>query len=193
MSGYILPLLYLAVGALLGLLSTLLASSIRQRQDITLRLLDQYLVVRREIVDAVSELSNMSVRDQVDAEQWDRHQGAVSKLFYKNYDFLPKAVLDSLTLLYVCLSKPNGTLYTIKNNAVLPLDDSEVVSFVEACSLFSNTRYFAPLALKSSNAKIRANQAVILHARYVLYTLNKFASIEDLLAMTKKLKKATNV
>jgi len=135
----------------------------------------------------------MSVRDQVDAEQWDKHQSAISRLFYKHYDFLPKAVLDSLTLLYVCLSNPNGTLYAIKNNTVMALDDSEVVAFVEACSIFTNTKYSAPLTLKSSNPMVRANQAVILHARYVLYTLNKFASIEDLLAMTKRLKKATNL
>jgi hypothetical protein len=191
MSAYLLPLLSLIVGALIGLFSTLLASSIRQRQDITLRLLDQYLLVRREVVDAVSELSNMSIRDQFDSDEWDKHQGAISKLFYKHYDFLPKAVLDSLTLLYVCLSKPNGTLFTFRNGAVVPMDERDMASFIEDCSIFSNTKYLSPLALKSSNPKIRTNQAIILHARYVLFTLNKFASIEDLLDMTKKLKKAT--
>jgi len=71
--------------------------------------------------------------------------------------------------------------------------DSEVVPFINEYSLFTNTKYLAPLALKSNNDKVRANQAIILHARQVLYTLNKFASIEDLLELTKKMKKAANI
>ena len=51
MSTFFLPLFSLVVGALLGLLSTILASSIHQRHDVTLRLLDQYLQVRKEIAE----------------------------------------------------------------------------------------------------------------------------------------------
>jgi len=145
--------------------------------------------VRREIVEAVSRLSNLGITNQINTDQWDKHQAEISNLFYKHYDFLPKAVLDSLTLLYVCLSRPDGTLYTIRDSIVAPLPKHEVMPFIKACCVFSNTEYIAPLALTSSNPTVRANQAVILHARYVLYTLNKFASIEDLLAMTKRMKK----
>jgi hypothetical protein len=141
MSAYLLPLLSLIVGALIGLFSTLLASSIRQRQDITLRLLDQYLLVRREVVDAVSELSNMSIRDEFHSDKWEKHQAAISKLFYQHYDFLPKAVLDSLTLLYVCLSKPNGTLFTFRDGAVVQMDECDMAPFIGACSIFSNSCY----------------------------------------------------
>lgn len=110
MSTYLLPLLSLTVGALLGLLSTLLISSIRQRQDVTLRLLDQYLQVRKEIVDEVSDLSNLDIREQFDVQHRRKYRDSISKLFYKHYDFLPEAVLESLTLLNVCLSNPGKGL-----------------------------------------------------------------------------------
>lgn len=190
---YLIPLLTATVGALLGLLSTLWVSSRRQRQDITLKLLDQYFDVRKEIVNVISDLSNLRVRDELDSTYRAKYRDLISNLFYRHYDFLPKPVLDSMTLLYVCLSQPEGGPYIIRNGAVVAMNDSEVIRFIDDCSLFINTKYLAPLALKSSNATVRANQAIILHARQVLYTLNKFASIEDLLKMTRRLKKSVDV
>ena len=192
MNNYILPLLSVAVGALLGLLSTILISSIRQRQDITLRLLDQYFQVRREIVDVVTDLANLGIRQPFEPSRQAEYRDSVSKLFYRHYDFLPKAVLQSLTLLDVCLSSSEGKLYTLKGKAIVQMKDrDEITTLIETISLYDNTRYFAPLALSSSDAKIRSNQAIALHARNVLYTLNRFTSIEDLLAHTKRLKKET--
>lgn len=190
---YVLPLLSATIGALLGLLSTLWVSSKRQRQDITLKLLDQYFEVRKEIVNIVSDLSNLNIKEGLDSARRVEYRDLISKLFYKHYDFLPKPVLDSLTLLYVCLSEPEGGPYIIRDGAVVPMNDSEVIRFIDECSLFINTKYLALLALKSSNPTIKANQRLILHARQVLYTLNKFASIEDLLEMTKRLKKAVDI
>jgi hypothetical protein len=186
---YVVTLLAATIGALLGLLSTFWVSSIRQRQDVTLRLLDQYFEVRKEIVNVVSELSNLKVTDELETPSRIEYRNLVSKLFYKHYDFLPRPVLDAMTLLYVCLSNPTRGPYTITDQAVVAMNDSEIVRFIDECSLFANTKYLAPLAFKSADSKIRGNQAIILHARKVLYTLNKFSSIEDLLAMTKKLKK----
>lgn len=190
---YLLPLLTATIGALLGLLSTLWLSSRRQRQDITLKLLDQYFEIRKEIVNVVSDLSNLRIRDELDSARRSEYRDLISKLFYKHYDFLPKPVLDSLTLLYVCLSEPEDGPYIIRDGAVVVMNDSEVIRFIDDCSLFVNTKYLAPLALKSSNLTVKANQAIILHARQVLYTLNKFASIEDLLEMTRRLKKSVDI
>lgn len=186
---YVVTLLAGTIGALIGLLSTFWVSSMRQRQDVTLRLLDQYFEVRKEVVGVVSELSNWKVTDELDSSHRIEYRNLVSKLFYKHYDFLPRPVLDSMTLLYVCLSHPSGGPYTITDLAVVAMNDSEIIHFIDECSLFANTKYLAPLALKCADPKIRGNQAIILHARRVLYTLNKFSSIEDLLEMTKRLKK----
>lgn len=189
MSNYLLPIMSVIIGALLGLLTSLLASSIRQRQDVTLRLLDEYFQVRKELVEAITDLANINIRDHLDSSRRAEYKYITSKLFYKHYDFLPKEVLEALTLLYVCLNQPNSGLYSFRGNAILPMDDVEVVKFIESCSLYDNTRYLAPLALKSGDPTIVGNQALILHARNVLYELNKYASIKDLLRMTKKLKK----
>jgi hypothetical protein len=51
---YVVTLLAGTIGALIGLLSTFWVSSMRQRQDVTLKLLDQYFEVRKEVVGVVS-------------------------------------------------------------------------------------------------------------------------------------------
>jgi len=78
----------------------------------------------------------------------------------------------------------------IENKTILPMDEAQIVDFIEGCSLFRNASLTAPLALKSRNPEVKANQVVKLHARYVLYTLNQFSSIEDLLKMGRGLKKS---
>ncbi len=190
MNSYILPILSVAVGALLGLLSTILVSSIRQRQDVTLRLLDQYFQVRKEIVDVVTDLANLGIHQSLEPSRQAEYRNSISKLFYKHYDFLPKDVLQSLSLLDVCLSSSHGKLYTLKGKAIVPMKDrDEIIALIEKISFYDNTKYFAPLALSSSDAKIRTNQAIALHARNVLYSLNRFTSIKDLLSHIKRLKK----
>lgn len=190
MNNYVLPILSVAVGGLLGLLSTILVSSIRQRQDITLRFIDQYFLVRKEIVDVVTDLANLGIHQSLEASRRAEYRISVSKLFYKHYDFLPHAVLQALTLLDVCLSSSEGKLYTLKDKAIVRMKDrAEIIAWIEKISFYDNTRYFAPLALSSKDADIRTNQAIALHARNVLYSLNRFTSIKDLLAHIKKLKK----
>jgi hypothetical protein len=189
MSNYVLPLLSVAVGALLALFSTLVVSFMRQRQDITLRLVDQFFQVRKEIVDVVTDLANLGVRQSFEASRRAEYRDSVSKLFYKHYDFLPPEVLQSLTLLDVCLSNSGGKLYTLKGKRIVPMNDNEVISFIAAISTYDNTRCFAPLALSDNDSQVRTNQAIALHARNVLFTLNKSMSLKNLSAITKRLKK----
>jgi hypothetical protein len=193
MNGYLIPLLSAAVGALFGVLSNFLTSSLRQRQDITSRLVDQYFDVRREVVNAVSELSDLDLKTPLDLKYRNGHRDVMSKLFYRHYDFLPKPVLDSLILLHVCLERSNGMLYSLRDGAVIQMDDHHVMPFVESCAIFTNSKYLAALALKSDNVTVRTNQAIVLHARHVLYSLNEFVSIGDLVEMTKNLKKARSL
>lgn len=189
MSSYLVPLLSAAIGALIGVLSNFLTSSLRQKQDITLRLLDQYLEVRREIVNTISELSDRDLSASLDDNYRKEHRDAIARLFYKHYDFLPKPVLDALILLHVCVERSEGALYCLREGTVVAMEESEVIDFIESAAAFENSKYVAALALSSSNIRIRANQAVTLHARHVLQSLNKYISIRDLVEMTENLKK----
>lgn len=193
MTSSYLPVITLAAGALLGFLSTLAITSMRHRQEITLRLLDQFFDVRREVVEAVSDLTHLNTLQSIDEDALSGYKESTSKLFYKHYDFLPRAVLDALLLLHVSLFDLEGNLYTIRDESIEPMVASEVVDFIEACSLYRNAKLVSPLALRSKNPTVRFNQAIKLHARHVLYTLNKFTSIEDLLFMAKRLKKAASL
>lgn len=193
MSAYIYPLLSVVVGAFLGFVSTLLISNLRQRQDITLHLLKEYFQVRKEIVNVVTDLANLPVRQPLDPARREEYREAVSKLFYKHFDLLQKEVLDSLSCLDACLQSADGKLYILDGKAVVAMKDEEVIKLIKRITLYDNVIYFAPLALRSKDANIRANQAIALQARNVLFTLNNFLSVKDLLLHTKRLKKESGI
>ena len=189
MNDVLLPLLTLLLGALLGLVSSLFASSIQQRHTITLRLLDQYLNVRKSVADEVAPLTNLDLHIDLPNDERLKHRHIVSRLFYTHYDFLPKPVLNSLILLDVCLGNPESGPYIVRDATIDIMKPNEVPQFIERTSLFRNTQLVTCLALKSSDKTVRKNQTIKLHARHVLHTLNTFASIDDLASMIKTLKK----
>lgn len=189
MDQLLLPLLSLAVGATLGLGSSILVSSIKQRQTVTLRLIDQFFDVRKEIVDVLSKLSDLDINERFTDQQLKELQQGVSKLYYKHYDFLPSEVVESLLVLHACLKSRKGNLYQLKNRMVIPMSAKESQEFILQNYIFRNTLIFSTLAFKSSKTEVRQNQAFKLHAQFVLYNLNKYVTKEKLLEMTKILVK----
>ena len=182
------PMLTLLIGALLGLASSWFVANMKQKQTISLRLLDQYFEVRKDIVDTLVGLSNLSIYTPLSAKQRDDYRKAISKMIFKHYDFLPREVVDSLHLLYATLSDRRGRLYTLRGNAILPMERDEGVTFARASSsMYLNATILARAALDSSQPSIRCNQAVQLHARDVLQTLNEYASV-GVLPITKGLR-----
>lgn len=190
MSTPLLPLVTLILGGILGLASSLVASSVRRRHEFQIRILDQFLEVRKQVVDAVSDLTNLDTKQQFGQDERLNHRNTVSKLFYQHYDFIPQQVLEALVLLEVCLTHPDRGPYGMSNDAIVTISDQDLGSFIENSSLFKNARIVAPIALRSSDSEVRQREAIKLHARHVLYTLNRYASIDDLLKMTKSLKKS---
>lgn len=186
------PILLLVLGTSLGLLSSLAISSLGQRQAVVLRLLDQYLEVRKEVVETVSDLTTPSRSEALPEEIRLKYRDSVAKLFYKHFDFLPYQVLDALLLLNTALANPDGRLFKVQDATILPLDDSEIPSFVSACSMYRNGGLIVALALKSSNPIVRSNLGIGIHARHVLYTLNRFASLDEMMSIASTFRKASS-
>jgi len=189
MNSILLPLLSLAVGATLGLGSSILVSSIKQRQTVTLRLIDQFFEVRKEIVDVLSQLSDLNIHEQFTDQQLTVFQQAVSKLYYKHYDFLPPEVVESLLVLHACLKNGKGKLYKVHDEFVAQMSAKESEEFISKNSRFRNTRIFAKQVFKVAKNEVKRNQAIKLHAQHVLYTLNNYVTKEKLLELTKNLRK----
>lgn len=189
MNQTILPFLTLILGALVGLGASVVASSLQHRRSIALRLLDQYLDVRKSVADKIAPLTNIDLHSELSDDIRLEFRNTVSQLYYAHYDFLPKSVLDALILLDICLGNPDCGPYGVRDDTIVMLTDDEVVAFVERTSLFRSTKLFFAMALKTSQMAVRRNQIIKLHARYVLHTLNTYASISDLSSMIKTLKK----
>jgi hypothetical protein len=161
-----LPILTLVGGALLGLLSSLMIAFLTHRRTISLRLLDQYLEVRKDVVDTVSDLTALDLHQPVDPQQRLDYRKTISKVFYRHFDFLPEPVLDALLLLEVCLGSPERGPYAIASGSIRPMQGDELASFIERSSRLQNARFAAAVALKSNDATMRANEAIQLHARH---------------------------
>src|ERR1043165_9854975 len=155
---------------MLGYLSSLLLARTQHRQALTLRVADEYFAVRRELVALVSELADLTLKDEISQRERFRRADAVGSLFYKDFDLLPRPVLDRLILLHVALRTPQRGPYRIEATTVIPMTRADVVTLVERCSIFANSMFMAPLALNSRNHVARDNQVIKLHARDVLRT-----------------------
>lgn len=185
----LLPLFTLIAGAILALLSTLAASYIQHRRIFAVKLLEQYLVVRQDVAATVAPLTNIKNELQLSPETWQKHKDSISMLYYQHFDFLPESVLNSLVRLQTCIENPGIGPISIKNNAISEMTKEEVPEFILECSLLQNAAFFAPIALTSSNPIVRRNYAVKLHARHVLFQMNKFASINSLLNLDRTMQK----
>jgi hypothetical protein len=189
MNNVALPILTLILGTVLGLISSLIASFITHRRTISVRLLDQFLEVRKELINTISTLSNLTTNEEFHAKRRAKHRDAVTELYYKHFDFLPTPVLDALVLLSVALAEPAHGPYKIQKGTIVRRQESEIIALIDRCLIFTNAKLFARMALKSRQQKIREIEIIKLHARNVLYTLNEYASISDLSSETKRFKK----
>src|SRR5437870_7016766 len=111
MGNVTLPLLTLLLGAMLGLASSLVALFVSHRRTIGLRLLDQFFEVRKELVEAVSALSNLSSTEEFEENRLIEHRRVIAKLYYEHFDFLPEPVADALVLLHAALTNPDRGPY----------------------------------------------------------------------------------
>jgi hypothetical protein len=185
----LIPIASLVLGALLGILTSVVSSSVQQKNNVALKFIDTYLEVRRELVDVISPLTNIPLEREIDAAERTKKRDEVVSLFYRHFDFLPGPVLDAMVCLEACLDRPEIGLFELKDGMLLKMNPSRVPAFVESCSLLLNSRLYVPIALNSGNPVVRMNQSIRLHARNVLMVLNAYASIDDMMCMIEQLKK----
>lgn len=185
----LIPIASLVLGALLGILTSVVSSSVQQKNNVALKFIDTYLEVRRELVDVISPLTNIPLERGIDAAERTKKRDEVVSLFYRHFDFLPGPVLDAMVCLEACLDRPEIGLFELKDGMLLKMNPTRVPEFVGSCSLLLNSRLYVPIALNSGNPVVRMNQSIRLHARNVLMVLNAYASIDDMMRMVEQLKK----
>ncbi len=185
----LIPIASLVLGALLGILTSIVSSSVQQKNNVGLKFIDTYLEVRRELVDVISPLTNIPLEREIDAAERTKKRDEVVSLFYRHFDFLPGPVLDAMVCLEACLDRPEIGLFELKDGMLLKMNPTRVPAFVDSCSLLLNSRLYVPIALNSGNPVVRMNQSIRLHARNVLMVLNAYASIDDMMRMIEQLKK----
>lgn len=185
----LIPIASLVLGALLGILTSVVSSSVQQKNNVALKFIDTYLEVRRELVDVISPLTNIPLEREIDVVERTKKRDEVVSLFYRHFDFLPGPVLDAMVCLEACLDRPEIGLFELKDGMLLKMNPSRVPAFVESCSLLLNSRLYVPIALNSGNPVVKMNQSIRLHARNVLMVLNAYASIDDMMRMIEQLKK----
>jgi hypothetical protein len=187
MISYILPLVTLLIGAILGLFSTMIAANVRHKQDITIKLLEHYLKVRDEIVSSICTLADKTLLDSFEADKMKIYRDTVAVMYYKYYDLLPVPILEALLLLNVCLTRLDGSLYKVENGGIIKMNKSDVLEFITICHDHKNGQYLAAAIFNGDNQKMKINQAVMLHTRHVFKSLSTFLPTREFLAMINPL------
>ena len=126
----ILPLLTLFLGTLFGLILSIIKTNITHRKDIINKIIDEYFDAREIICETLSKLTNLKIssNDKIDSE---KYLNDISKLYFKYYDFLPKQILQNFHCLHACLSDKENRLFTIKEDQLFLVEDSEIHNFLK--------------------------------------------------------------
>ncbi|MGA8496162.1 MAG: hypothetical protein WB764_11820, partial [Xanthobacteraceae bacterium] len=103
MFSIILPIVTLIIGAILGLV----ASYVTHKQNINLKLLEQYFEVRKLIAREIAPLTNIDLSKKWADGELQACKNKVSILYYEHYDLLPSKVLEALMLLELSIADAN--------------------------------------------------------------------------------------
>lgn len=166
--------------ALFGLISNILIIQINQKKDVNSKLIEQYLKIREDLCVILSDLINLKDINNVDFNNLSR---LVEKLFYKHYDFIPKEVLDELLCLQVILQSEYGHLFRIINKklVIIDNDDSEIKNYLEDISFVEAAKLFYYVQLKNADVESRKVLIINLQAKKVLYKMNDYFTLSNLL------------
>lgn len=184
-----LPIFTLIIGAFFGFISSLIISYLKQRYDISLKLIVKYFEIREELIDKLSVLASLENTKELNGLSFSKLKQEISIVYYKYYDFLPSEVLTEILCLYSCISDNKNQLYKSKDNCILPLTDSDLKDFIERISLIENFRYYALVRLKSNDDTVRIAAAISYQARSVLIAINKYFNLRDLMSWSRYLPK----
>ena len=161
------------IGALSAIVAHAAVAGWGRLQTIMGKIFDQYLKVRRDLTETLSELTNLGVLKLVNFDELPRINDDLSRLFYLHYDFLPSEVLLEMHCLNACLASGGRHLYRCGDgNRIAPLDLSKarkVEKFIEETVLVENDRVEARLALGLPD---RRSAILNYQARRVLGALN---------------------
>lgn len=175
------PIFTLILGVFAGFVSSLFLANLRYRQQLLSKLIDRYIAARREVSDTLTPYTTIQRGKQWKESELSQARKEVANLFYTHYDVFPVEVLDSLVTLEACLHAPDTAPYVIKDKCLQKLPKSEISSFVAQTSLYENTRAFSELALASNDPQIRGNEAIKRHARHVVFCMNKYSTIQQVM------------
>lgn len=191
----ILPLLTLALGAFLGLLTSIYITHNQHRHDVTIKVVEKYFGARELLCDMLSNLASLQLTNNVDIASLPEYKKELSKLFYKYYDFLPVKVLREIVCLYACLSDRENRLFMFKeqkgkDDLLLLMTDSDIEGFIKKISVIENFESYALIPLKSKDSNMRRTASINYQARSVLQTINGYFTIQNLLSWSKHLQKS---
>jgi hypothetical protein len=89
-----LPVVTLVIGAMIGLL----ASYFTHKQNINMKVLEQYFEVRKIVAKEIAPLTNIDLSKNWTEGELQSYKDRVSILYYEHYDLLPGKVLEALML-----------------------------------------------------------------------------------------------
>ena len=184
-----LPIITLIIGSIGTLIVNTILSTSRERHEVTLKIIDEFLKMRKSInktIGKISTLATSNLIDPSDKNKVDKLRRSVSRLFYTYYDLMPRSSLDDLVCLFYSLGDPNGRIYAIKNDSIKALRKNEdIVAAVKSISYYINEKIYDIMSIKINNNQVRYNGVISFHARKILFSFSRSLSMKNLIQWTR--------
>ena len=115
----ILPIITLVLGLAIGFISNVVLTYIRQRHEITIKIVEQYFKAREELCNKLSVLATLKSDQMLTESEIADIRKEILILYYKYYDFIPAEVLHELNCLHACLGDKKHRLFKYSDNKIL--------------------------------------------------------------------------
>ena len=188
-------ILLVLIAAFIGaFISTILVSFLRQKEEIRNKILDQYLIVRKEITEVLAKMASKPFNERFTDDEIGTFRNQLSTFFYQYYDFLPRALLRELLCLISCLGDKEHRIYKFQNRRFVPIDlNDDLPIFLESISMSDNFMWQAQMKLHGKASPSRRVAGIVCQTRFVLLNFNKHFSLRQLRRWSRHLPKSASL
>ncbi len=185
----IIPILSTLILVTFTFIFNTIISKLNQRREISSKIIEQFFKAREEIVNEISLFASIKSISDINFEAIQKYSNALNNLYYKYYDFLPSPVKDSILCLRVTIIDKKNRLFKMENNILQVIKEEEIEKHIKNSFPIANSEFFTYGMIHTKEHNQRRIACINLQSKYVLNTMNKFFTMENLLKWIRNMEK----
>jgi hypothetical protein len=184
-------ILILLVG-IFSILSYVISYHLKIRNEFSISLFGEFLRIREPLTEILSGISARRLEESIQSNELEEWRGGLSRFYYQHYDLLPPLVLNELLCLINCIERNGDFLFIHNGKRISCMKKKEIEEAVYSIGTTRNFRTFVFERLGGKDVNHKRNIRLIIQTRLVLFKINTFFSLNQLIKLSKNLTKEKN-